>query len=238
MKTYIADIIPKIQRFSRKIDDLTLLTNQHWVSLGDMINSKVVYIFRGNNQLLVSENGIITKGIWEYLGNQSLIIDKGNESYLLKKAFFDENVLALKVDGSNEFAFFVNETKYDKDLNSIYDVISFLEKAYLKKDDPQNLNDADGPTFEQPEFLFSKKLPEPNMWVQQMLLTNETTLVATMLNWRQFCDSHSKYYPLYTYQELRKRGVVISHKIHAALNEYAISMGYNSFSNMRREYFE
>jgi len=132
MKTFIADIIPKIQRFSQKLDDLTKLTNQHWVSLGDLTQIKRVFIFRPNNQLLISSNGIVEKGSWEYLGNQSLLIDTKQESYLLKHGFFDENVIALKLDSTNSYAFFVNETKYDKELNNIGDVLKFLENKYLK----------------------------------------------------------------------------------------------------------
>jgi len=50
MKTFITDIIPKIQRFSQKLDDLAKLTNQNWVSLGDIADEKRVFIFRKNNQ--------------------------------------------------------------------------------------------------------------------------------------------------------------------------------------------
>lgn|SRR5690554_6107447 len=134
MKTYIADIIPKIQQFSQKLDDLTKLSNQHWVSIGDIGQTKRVYIFRTNNQLLISDNGIVEKGTWEYLGNQSLLIDTNEGSYLLKHGFFDQNIIALKIDSSNNYAFFVNETKYDKELNSIEDVLRFLTIKYLKKD--------------------------------------------------------------------------------------------------------
>lgn len=105
MKTYIADIIPKIQRFSQKLDDLTKLTNQHWVSLGDINQSKRVYIFRTNNQLIISDNGIVEKGSWEYLGNQSILLETKEESYLLKHGFFDQNVIALKLDSTNNYAF-------------------------------------------------------------------------------------------------------------------------------------
>jgi hypothetical protein len=132
MKTFIADIIPKIQRFSKKLDDITLLTNQHWVSLSDILNSKTVYIFRPNNQLLVSENGLVQKGTWEYLGNQSLLLDTNSQCYLLKQGFFDENVMALKLDSSDQFAFFVNETKFDRELNNINDVLEFLTNKYLR----------------------------------------------------------------------------------------------------------
>lgn len=131
MKTFIADIIPKIQRFSQRLDDLAKLSDQHWVSLGDIDQRKRVYIFRANNQLLISDNGVVEKGTWEHVGNQSILIDNKTGSYLLKHAFFDGNVMALKLDGSNEYAFLVNETKYVAELNNIDDVLKFLDKEYL-----------------------------------------------------------------------------------------------------------
>jgi hypothetical protein len=132
MRTYIADIIPKLQKFSQRLDDLTRLKNQHWVSLGDIDQTKRVFIFRPNNQLLISDNGIVEKGSWEYLGNQTLLMDTKQESYLLKHGFFDENVIALKLDSTDNYAFFVNETKYHKELNNISDILKFLENKYLK----------------------------------------------------------------------------------------------------------
>ena len=139
MKTYIADIIPKIQRFSQKLDDLTKLTNQHWVSLDDIDESKKVYIFRPNNQLLISNNGIVEKGSWDYLGYQSILLETSEESYLLKHGFFDENVIALKLDSTDTYAFFVNETKYHKELNTIEDILKFLENKYLNNESPIGL---------------------------------------------------------------------------------------------------
>ena len=131
MKTFLTDIFPKIQRYSEKLDNLTLLTNQHWVSISDILTTKTVYIFRTNNELLVSTNGKVEKEKWEYLGNKSLLIDKKDESYLFKHGFFDENILALKVDSSDEYAVFVNENKYDGELNSIDRVFDFLRRKYL-----------------------------------------------------------------------------------------------------------
>lgn len=137
MKTYLADIIPKIKRYSEKLDNLTLLTNQHWVVLDELRNSKFVYIFRSNYELLISQNGKVEKGKWEYLGNNSLLIERKDESYLFRHGFFDSNILALKVDGKDEFAFLVNENNYGGDLNSIEKVLDFLERKYLKMI-PQN----------------------------------------------------------------------------------------------------
>lgn len=132
MRTYLADIIPKIKQFSEKLDNLTLLSNQHWVVIDELKTSKFVYIFRSNAELLISQNGKVEKGKWEYLGNNSLLIERKNESYLFRHGFFDSNILALKVDGKNEFAFLVNENNYEGDLNSIEKVLDFLEKKYLK----------------------------------------------------------------------------------------------------------
>lgn len=144
MRTFIADIFPKIQRYSEKLDNLTLLTNQHWVSIDDILKSKTVYIFRSNNTLLVSTNGKVEKASWEYLGNKSLLIDKADESYLFKHGFFDENILALKVDSSEEYAVFVNENKYDGELNSIDRVFDFLRRKYLDPSLKTNIETATG----------------------------------------------------------------------------------------------
>ena len=155
MKTFISDIFPKLQRFSEELNNLTLLSNQHWVSIDNILTSKTIYIFRNNNDLLISNNGKVEKGKWEYLGNNSLLIDKGNESYLFKQGFFDENVLALKVDGNKEYAVFVNENKYNGELNSIEKVIDFLKQKYLDKSQKANLEIVTG--FELNNKIVEKK---------------------------------------------------------------------------------
>jgi hypothetical protein len=135
MRTYISDIIPKVQRFSEKLDNLTLLMNQHWVVIDEIENSKVVYIFRSNNELLISKNGRAEKAKWEYIGNNSLLIDIKNNCYLFKQGFFDKNILALKVDGEESYAFLVNESLSSEELNSIEKINSFLNNKYIESID-------------------------------------------------------------------------------------------------------
>jgi len=144
MKTFISDIIPKIQRFSQKLDNLTLLTNQHWVVIDNINNNKNVYIFRANNDLLISQNGRVEKAKWEYLGNNSLLIDKKDEIYLFKHGFFDENILALKVDSKDEYAFLINENNYDGDINSLEKVIDFLTRRYIEPQLKTKIQDVTG----------------------------------------------------------------------------------------------
>src|SRR5690625_6646212 len=95
MKTYLADIIPKIKRHSEKLDNLTLLTNQHWVVLDELKNSKFVYIFRSNYELLISQNGKVEKGKWEYLGNNSLLIERKGESLDRKSTRLNSSHVAI-----------------------------------------------------------------------------------------------------------------------------------------------
>lgn len=132
MKTYILDIIPKIQRFSQKLDNLTILLNKHWVILDEDTSRKSVFIFREkDNQLLISIDGRIEKGNWEYLGNNSLLIDRKDGSFLFKHGFIDDNVLALKVDGKEEYALLINEQLFEKQIKSLDKILSFLNERYI-----------------------------------------------------------------------------------------------------------
>jgi hypothetical protein len=161
MKTYLADIIPKIKRYSEKLDNLTLLTNQHWVVIDELQNSKFVYIFRNNFELLISQNGKVEKGKWEYLGNNSLLIERKDDSYLFRHGFFDSNILALKVDGRDEYAFLVNENNYGGDLNSIEKVLNFLETKYLRIIPPNQIGKGNIPEIEyatSKEIILDKEL--------------------------------------------------------------------------------
>ncbi|WP_312825688.1 hypothetical protein [Epilithonimonas sp.] len=133
MKTYFADIIPKIKKFSKRLDDLTILMNQHWISLEDINEVKRVFIFRNENKLLISKNGIVEKGSWEYLGNDSLLLEMSEGNYLFKKDFIDENLIAFKQDSTDRYVLFINETKFHNELNNIDDVVRFLENKYYKK---------------------------------------------------------------------------------------------------------
>ena len=131
MKTFIADIFPKIQNYSQKLDDLTILANKHWVSIDNITTNKTVYIFRNNSELLISRNGKVEKAKWEYLGNKSLLIEIKEECHLFKHGFFDQSILALKIDSKEEYAVFVNENNFDESLNSIEKVLHQLNEKYL-----------------------------------------------------------------------------------------------------------
>lgn len=132
MRTYLLNLIPKLQQFSEKLDNTALLTQQHWVVIDDETGLKVGYIFRPSGDLLITQGGKVHKAKWEYLGNQSLLVDKGEESYLFKHGFFSESFLALKVDSTNEYALLVTEKEYDSGIRTSKDVQQALESFLAK----------------------------------------------------------------------------------------------------------
>jgi len=131
MKTFFSDIIPKIKRYGEKLDNLTLLMNNHWVIIDEINTTKYVYIFRDNSELLIVKDGVVEKGKWQYLGNNSLLIDRNDMSFLFRHGFLDSNVLILKVDGRDEYAFMINESKFEQEINTLSKVLNLLENQYL-----------------------------------------------------------------------------------------------------------
>ncbi len=130
MKEFFLKTIKKFQKFSQKLDNTTLLIDQKWVIIDKDDNSKLTYIFRANKDLLISKNGLVEKGKWDCIDKETLLIETKVQSYLYKNGFFDDTLLALKIDGKKDFAIFVNESLHLKEINSLEDVSSFLENKY------------------------------------------------------------------------------------------------------------
>jgi hypothetical protein len=104
---------------------MTLLKNQNWVNVNDLTSHKEVYIFRDNGVLFIARNGIVDRNSYEYLSSGNLLINDSNRSFLFKTAFVDKNILALNLDSTNQYAFFVNETRNNKSINNYDSLISW-----------------------------------------------------------------------------------------------------------------
>ncbi len=79
MKTFLLDLISTFQRYSKRLNDLALLMNKHWVSLSNIEEEKNTFIFRDNNQLIISERGLAKRGSWEYFGENSMLLKQKKE---------------------------------------------------------------------------------------------------------------------------------------------------------------
>ena len=109
MKTYLFDTFNRYKRFSEELDAKTILCNKSWWVFNDN-GDKEVYIFNTDGTLIIAISGKVINATWQYItANKSLIISGNNQSYMVKPAFFDNQIFALQVDGTNDYAFLIDE---------------------------------------------------------------------------------------------------------------------------------
>lgn len=130
MKTYFLDIISKVKKFSKLLDNQVLFLNQRWVIFDEMNESKILFIFRKNDELLISVNGDVRKNKWEYIDNKTILIQDGDAIQLLRHGFLDNSVLALNKDGDDKYLLFFNESVLDVNFKDVSDIQFFLESRY------------------------------------------------------------------------------------------------------------
>ncbi|EJF08109.1 hypothetical protein [Pontibacter sp. BAB1700] len=89
------------------------------------------FIFKKNHDLILSRNGQVQMGKWEYLREaRSLIIDRGNDKILCNEAFIDKGVMILRLDGTDNQFFVLTNENVVQDLDA---------NRYLKELRYQNL---------------------------------------------------------------------------------------------------
>lgn len=109
MKTYLFDTINRYKRFSEELDAKTIICNKAWLIFNDS-GEREVYIFNTDGTLIISVSGRVTNATWQYVSaNKSLIISGNNQSYMVRPAFYDNQIFALQVDGTSEYAFLIDE---------------------------------------------------------------------------------------------------------------------------------
>ena len=130
MKTYLFDTFNRYKRFSEKLDAETILCNKSWWVFNDS-GEKEVYIFNTDGTLIISVSGRVTNATWQYISaNKSIVITGNNQSYMVKPAFYDQMIFALQVDGTNDYAFLIDENNLPStNLRSLADLKEhFAEK--------------------------------------------------------------------------------------------------------------
>ena len=137
MKTHLKSLVENLKHFSKKLDNHTLLTEQPWITRTDNEGDRFVIIFRKqNNELLISTNGRVEKGKWEYIPSMnSLIVERNSGTTLYNQGFFDDSVMILKVDGTDDYQLFVNENKIE---GTIEKLLEKIESKYLDQEGNKN----------------------------------------------------------------------------------------------------
>jgi hypothetical protein len=100
MKTHLSDILPRLKKYSQSLDQTAMLVDKPWVvNAGNNEYQKL--IFKRDGTVLLSRNGNLIDGKWEYIpGANALVIDYGSNKILYRHSYLDEAVLALQKDGA------------------------------------------------------------------------------------------------------------------------------------------
>lgn len=107
-----------------------MIQHHHWVVFNDETSVKATYIFRDNNELIISEKGIAKVATWDNLGNQTLLLKIEGQHQVFKRSFIDETFLVLNLHDTDSYLFLLNETKLGKQFTSIQEINSHLSSKY------------------------------------------------------------------------------------------------------------
>ena len=144
MKTYLLETLNRYKRFSESLDAKAVLSNKAWVVFNDE-GEKQVYIFQEDGTVLITTNGIGSVKTWKYIpANKSILINgDGNRFVMLRTAFVDENILAFQLDGTDRYAFMIDENNKalfaPKTLEELHTyLVDKLDKEKQKQIEQQN----------------------------------------------------------------------------------------------------
>lgn len=131
MKVFLQNTVRSLKNFSKSLEKKSILVDKPWALIDSDLEIQKL-IFKKNNELILSKDGQVKIGKWDYFPEaKSLLIDRGDDKILCNEAFIDDAVLVLKMDGtSNNYFVLANE-------NIIPDLDAY---AYLKKLRYNNFN--------------------------------------------------------------------------------------------------
>ncbi|MBP9923485.1 MAG: hypothetical protein KBF92_06620 [Bacteroidia bacterium] len=129
MKNYLSNILLRLNQFSIDLDKKESFVEITWVTIDEKQNLQK-FIFKRNGELILSINGEVTVGKWEYLSTaKCLLIDRIKDKILLNQIFIDTRVMVLKIDGANEDNLLLANEILLPDLN----VVGYLKNLFYKK---------------------------------------------------------------------------------------------------------
>ena len=119
MKEIIKNIFNKIKDSGNVKIDTSYLKDNSWFYITDEVFlKKVVYIFRSGGELLISEDGDITKAKWENLihSTDSMLLEIDSKTSLYNIIYLTSEYLVLQKDGTEQVKVFIKQQHYTSKL--------------------------------------------------------------------------------------------------------------------------
>ena len=133
MNDYLHNTIPNLKPFNFEHHHDSLFINQQWVLVNGISNKKSIYTFKEDNVLEISTKDNEIKTSWNINIQNTFTIETEDGSITVEAYFKDDDILVLNNQEKEEFALYINTTKYEDELNSIEDINTFLREKYKKK---------------------------------------------------------------------------------------------------------
>ena len=138
MKIYLKSIVKQLQKFSASLDKTSILIDKPWAMIDEEFEMQKL-IFKKNKELILSKNGQVQIGKWDYYPEaKSLLIDRNVDKLLCNEAFIDKGIMILRLDGTdNRFFMLANENIVpDLDANGYlkklrYQILRIVEKRLV-----------------------------------------------------------------------------------------------------------
>ncbi|MFZ4402332.1 MAG: hypothetical protein ACOYO1_20060 [Bacteroidales bacterium] len=144
MKEYLQHLVTELKNFSKTLDKTSILVDKPWALIDSDFEMQKL-IFKKDKQLIMSKDGQVTMGAWDYLPEaKSLLIDRGVDKILCNECFIDEGVMILKMDGLNTNFFIMANENIVPDL----DVYNYLKQLRYVKLNIHTCKLADGKYLE------------------------------------------------------------------------------------------
>lgn len=159
MKKYFLDLLPKFKRIDKRLDDITTLVNKHWIDYQEGVDVKVVWIFTETpNVLRISENGVIKKGAWAYLGSGKIELEIDGTAFLFHHEFHDDNLLAFIQDGTDNYKLLVSEKLHSSMVQDAGKIVDYVDEVLkfqtaIVKDGPESIIITSDTTFNPNDFM-------------------------------------------------------------------------------------
>lgn len=129
MKEFLINISKELKSLSLSLNKTSILINKPW-TLVDDDNEIQKLIFKKNKDLVLSKNGVVQMGRWDYFPEaKSILIDRKYDTILCNEVFIDNGILILKIDGTNDTYFTLSNENYIPDLNPV----RYLKELKSKK---------------------------------------------------------------------------------------------------------
>jgi len=131
MKIFLQNIVKGLNNYSKSLNKKSIFVDKPWALIDSDFEIQKL-IFKKNKELIMSKDGQVNIGKWDYLPEaKSLLIDRGKDKILCNEGFVDEGVMVLKMDGTKDNFFVLANENIVPDLDAY---------TYLKKIRYRNLN--------------------------------------------------------------------------------------------------